>query len=170
MSLKYQIQETEILKSLTSEEYNYVFNKELLTTIRWGKTKQENPIWAPFGPEYIIVDVQDMSMETYTILLDVLNANRTITIVNLLNVVANKHNAHILHTFAQDLIPISERDLENPEEAGLFSLYVDNKGIVKPVSECSEGIDILSVNNFYVDVWQSPLFKKHRWEMLQRRQ
>ena len=170
MTLNYQIREEENLKVLTSEEYNYVFNKENLTLIRWGTTKQDNPVWAPFGPELVIIDVNEMSIELFTIVLDISNAGCTITTANLLNTEASKHMAHVSYTLDKSIIPISELNLEQPIETGLFSLYVNNKGIVKPASTCSEGIDIMSVNNFYKDVWQSPLFKKYRWELLQRRQ
>ena len=84
MPLQYQITEDEHKKTLTSVGYNYVYNKDIGVLISWGKTKEENPVWCPFGPTYAIIDVTNMSMELFTVIIDTLNANRTITTFNLL--------------------------------------------------------------------------------------
>ena len=164
--LKYKITEDDHMKILHSENYNYVYNKNLMTLLRWGTDKNDNPTWAPFGPELIIVDCKDMSMELFTVIVNTLNTNRTITTVNLLGLVEPRDGYKVQYCLDQGIAPLLNINSENTEEAGFFSLYVDNKGIVKPVSSYSEGIDIMQVNNLYTDIWNSILFKKYRWERL----
>jgi hypothetical protein len=167
-TLKYRITEDDHMKILHSKEYNYVFNKDLTTLLRWGKNKDDNPIWAPFGPEVIIVDVNNMSMELFTIIINILNTNQTINTVSLLGL-ANTQDGHkVQYCIESGLTPLLNINIESEEEAGLFSAYVDNKGLVKPISSYNEGIDIMGVNNFYIEIWNSNLFKKYRWEKLQQ--
>lgn len=168
-SLKYKITEDDHMKILHSENYHYVYNKDLTTLIRWGKDKNDNPTWAPFGPEYIIVDTTNMSMELFTVIINTLNTNRTITIVNLLGMVEPCDGYKVQYCLDQGITPLLNINSETNEEAGFFSAYVDNKGIVKPVSSYSEGVDIISVNNFYTDIWQSIPFRKYRYEKLQEK-
>ena len=170
MTLKYKITEGKYTKILHSDGYNYVYNKNLKTLIRWGADKKDNPIWAPFGPEHVDINIKDMSMELFTVIIDTLNTNRTITTVNLLGLVEPCDDYKVQYCIENEITPLFNNTLDNEEEAGFFSLYVDNKGIVRPVSSSSEGIDIMSVSNFYTDIWQSVLFKKYRWQKLQERQ
>jgi radical SAM protein with 4Fe4S-binding SPASM domain len=44
-------------KMLISDEYNYVFNKVNGNFARWGKTQEEDPTMAPFGPEILDIEV-----------------------------------------------------------------------------------------------------------------
>jgi MoaA/NifB/PqqE/SkfB family radical SAM enzyme len=44
------------IKTVRSENYNYVFNTEDGFFARWGKTKEEDPCMSPFGPE--IADIE----------------------------------------------------------------------------------------------------------------
>jgi len=168
-TLKYKITEDDHMKILHSENYNYVYNKDIMTIIRWGKDKNENPVWSPFGPEIVIIDCKEMSMELFTVVVNTLNANRTITTVNLLGLVEPCDGYKVQYCLDQGIAPLLNINSEIKEEAGFFSLYVTNNGSVRPASFCSEGIDIMSVDNFYKDIWQSILFKKYRYEKLQER-
>ena len=168
-SLKYKITEDDYMKILRSDNYNYVYNKNLNTLIRWGKDKNDNPMWAPFGPEYVIVEAKGMKLELFTVAMDTLNANRTITTVNLLGLVEPCDGYKIQYCLDRGMVPIFNINLENEEEAGFFSAYVDNKGIVKPVSSYSEGIDILEVDNFFKQIWYSNMFKTYRYYKLQEK-
>lgn len=47
----YKIYENNIFKILTSENYNYFFNKINGYFARWGKNKEDDPKFSPFGPE-----------------------------------------------------------------------------------------------------------------------
>lgn len=167
--IKYKITEDDHMKILHSENYHYVYNKDLITLIRWGKDKDEDPIWSPIGPELVIVDTTDMSMELFTVILNTLNTNRTITIVNLLGLVEPRVEGMADYCIELGITPLFTNPLEDKEEAGFFSLYVDSKGIVRPVSSSSEGVDIMSVENFYRDLWQSDVFKKYRYIKLQEK-
>ena len=169
MPLQYQITEDEHKKTLTSVGYNYVYNKDIGILISWGRTKEENPVWCPFGPTYAIIDVTNMSMELFTVIIDTLNANRTITTFNLLGLVEPSDGYKIQYCLDKGIVPRWDRNLETEEEAGFFSVYVDSTGIVRPVSSYSEGIDILSVDNMYNDLWQSTLMKTYRYKKLQER-
>jgi hypothetical protein len=44
-------------KALISEHYNYVFDKETGFFARWGKTKEEDPDFSPFGPEILDLEI-----------------------------------------------------------------------------------------------------------------
>ena len=48
------ISETPKKKLICSKEYNYRFDKETGFFARWGKTKEEDPLFSPFGPEIIL--------------------------------------------------------------------------------------------------------------------
>ena len=44
-------------KMFKSPGYNYVFDFETGTFLRWGKTKQDDPEWAPYGPEILDIEI-----------------------------------------------------------------------------------------------------------------
>ena len=48
-----EIRETEKLKMVRSEGYNYLFRKDNGVFMRWGKTKEEDPNFSPFGSEIL---------------------------------------------------------------------------------------------------------------------
>jgi len=45
------------LKVLVSKEYNYTFNKITGHFCRWGKTKEDDPSFSPFGPEILDIEI-----------------------------------------------------------------------------------------------------------------
>ena len=49
----------EKIKVLESADYNYVFNSSSGFFARWGKTKEEDPTWSPFGPEIMDIEISD---------------------------------------------------------------------------------------------------------------
>ena len=49
--MKMRILENEKEKRLYSEVYNYYLNKETGYFARWGKDKDDDPLFSPFGPE-----------------------------------------------------------------------------------------------------------------------
>jgi len=49
--------DNEHYKVLMSEEYNYTFNKDNGRFFRWGKTKEDNPSYSPFGPEILDLEI-----------------------------------------------------------------------------------------------------------------
>jgi len=44
-------------KFLMSPDYKYVFNKKTGFFARWGKTKEDDPQWSPFGPEILDLEI-----------------------------------------------------------------------------------------------------------------
>ncbi len=54
---EYEIGESKHLKFVKSPEYNYVFNSENGFFARWGKTKEDDPQFSPFGPELLDVEI-----------------------------------------------------------------------------------------------------------------
>ncbi len=54
---KYEIRERKNLKFVKSPEYNYIFNSENGFFARWGKTKEDDPQFSPFGPELLDVEI-----------------------------------------------------------------------------------------------------------------
>lgn len=49
----------ERIKVLQSENYNYVFNSSNGFFARWGKTKDEDPTWSPYGPEIMDIEISE---------------------------------------------------------------------------------------------------------------
>jgi len=44
-------------KIFHSESYNYIFNLDNGLFIRWGKTKDDDPTYSPFGPEILDIEI-----------------------------------------------------------------------------------------------------------------
>ncbi len=55
--MKYIIIENKKIKKLESKHYNYLFDKQTGFFARWGKTKEENPLYSPFGPEIADIEI-----------------------------------------------------------------------------------------------------------------
>ena len=49
-----------VQKACMSPVYNYVFNRETGFFARWGKTKEDDPEFAPFGPEILDLEVSEI--------------------------------------------------------------------------------------------------------------
>lgn len=45
------------IKQYRSKDYNFVFNKEDGTFIRWGKTPEDDPSYSPIGPEIADIEI-----------------------------------------------------------------------------------------------------------------
>jgi MoaA/NifB/PqqE/SkfB family radical SAM enzyme len=52
-----QLFEIDTYKEFLSKNYNYVFNKKTGFHARWGKTKDDNPDYSPFGPEIADIEI-----------------------------------------------------------------------------------------------------------------
>jgi hypothetical protein len=65
------------------------------------------------------------------------------------------------------------QSVDNCESFGIFSGYINTKGIYYPCSfaeglnEWKEGIDVLNCNNFIRDIWYNPKLSKNREQSLQ---
>ena len=46
-------------KIVTSEKYNYIFNKDTGYFARWGETRDEDPEFSPYGPEILDLEISD---------------------------------------------------------------------------------------------------------------
>jgi hypothetical protein len=57
MQIEAKIIDSKKAKILVSKDYNYIFNKEDGRFIRWGKTKDVDPEYSPFGPEILDIEV-----------------------------------------------------------------------------------------------------------------
>lgn len=82
--------ENKMLKTFKSPDYNFVFNMEDGFFARWGKRKEDDPEYSPFGPEILDIEVstichkgckfcyksngtyrgKNMSLETFKIMFD----------------------------------------------------------------------------------------------------
>jgi radical SAM protein with 4Fe4S-binding SPASM domain len=51
------IREDSEVKYLSSPDYHYMFNKENGMFARWGKTVEDNPLYSPFGPEIMDIEI-----------------------------------------------------------------------------------------------------------------
>lgn len=56
-SPKVRFYDTDRIKMLKSPEYNYVFMKDSGLFVRWGKTKQDDPQFSPYGPEILDLEI-----------------------------------------------------------------------------------------------------------------
>ncbi len=54
--MKIKIIENDKMKVVSSDEYNYVFNKKTGFHARWGKTKEDDPVMAP-APEILDLEI-----------------------------------------------------------------------------------------------------------------
>ena len=54
--MSYKIQENSRIKTMTSPEVNYIFDKVTGFSATWGATKAEDPDWCPYGP--LIADIE----------------------------------------------------------------------------------------------------------------
>lgn len=51
------VSETPTKKIVRSKTYNYNFDKETGFFARWGKTKEDDPLFSPFGPEILDIEI-----------------------------------------------------------------------------------------------------------------
>ena len=85
-------------KVINTPTYNYKFNKVDGYFCRWGKTKDDDPIYAPLGPEIVDIEIsticnkncrwcyksninkgKNMNVESYEKIIKILNQNYTLT-------------------------------------------------------------------------------------------
>ena len=52
-----KIVENDKIKALKSPSYNYIFNKQNGFFIRWGKNKEDDPQFSPYGPEILDLEI-----------------------------------------------------------------------------------------------------------------
>lgn len=107
--MHYDITDNEHVKTVTSSNYNYIFNKKNGFFARWGATKEDDPEWAAIGPEILDIEIttkcagipnkqgkmqvcdfcyksntpegKNMSFETFAKILDNVNGFRQLTTV-----------------------------------------------------------------------------------------
>jgi MoaA/NifB/PqqE/SkfB family radical SAM enzyme len=54
------------LKAVQSRNYNFIFDKVTGEFCRWGKTKDDDPQYSPFGPELLDIEVSTVCNGTGT--------------------------------------------------------------------------------------------------------
>ena len=52
-----EITEKDGLKILRSSDYNYIFHKMSGAFARWGRTEDEDPVYSPYGPEILDIEI-----------------------------------------------------------------------------------------------------------------
>jgi hypothetical protein len=91
-----KILEGKEIKAVVSDDYNYVFNKKNGFFARWGKNRDDNPEYSPFGCEILDIEVstvchkgcpfcyksnlakgENMTFETFKVILDRMPKNLT---------------------------------------------------------------------------------------------
>lgn len=55
--MKYFVNITESTKTVSGKDYNYNFDKRTGYFERWGKTKKDNPMFSPIGPEILDIEI-----------------------------------------------------------------------------------------------------------------
>jgi MoaA/NifB/PqqE/SkfB family radical SAM enzyme len=71
-----KIHENKNWKILNSPNYNFLFNKNTGFFARWGKTKDEDPEYSPYGPEIADIEISSANLE------DVKNSTSDMIITN----------------------------------------------------------------------------------------
>jgi hypothetical protein len=59
----YVLEESDKIKSIKSENYNYIFDKTSGVFARWGKTAKDDPEWSEFGPEIADIEISTICHE-----------------------------------------------------------------------------------------------------------
>jgi MoaA/NifB/PqqE/SkfB family radical SAM enzyme len=49
-----------MIKTVRSKDYNYVFNTKTGSFARWGKDLDDDPVYSPFGPEILDIEISEM--------------------------------------------------------------------------------------------------------------
>jgi len=55
--MEYKIIDNDNVKICISPDYHFFFDKKTGYFMRWGKTKDDDPQWSPFGPELLDIEV-----------------------------------------------------------------------------------------------------------------
>lgn len=53
----YKVYDDKNIKVFSSKIYNYVFNKNTGLFIRYGESNDDDPIFSPFGPEFLDIEI-----------------------------------------------------------------------------------------------------------------
>lgn len=167
MSL-YQIVNSDTMKVLFSNAYNYIFNKKTGVFLRWGASKEEDPTMCAFGPEIADIEVSticnrgckfcykantgigsNMSLETYKAVLSKFPTMLTQVALGIGDLHSNPDIWNILdYTRSQNIIPnitINGKDLDLiyakrlAEVCGAVSVSRYN-----PVDDCYNAIKMLT--------------------------
>jgi hypothetical protein len=97
--VEYQIVDSPTEKKCISLDYNFIFNKKNGMFLRWGKNYNEDPSFAPFGPEILDIEIttkcqngnckecyksntsngQNMSFETFKTIIDKVAKSKILT-------------------------------------------------------------------------------------------
>ncbi len=154
--------ETENIKVVASDGYNYIFNKHNGQFARWGVTKEDDPQLAPFGPEILDLEISigdcsggrdengkggcvwcyksnsidngyHMSLDTFQQIVDKMPSTLTQIALGLTDISANK-----------DLIPI----LQHARQKGIVPNFtLAGYGLTDElVEECSKYIGAVAVS------------------------
>jgi len=49
-----------LMRQVVSKEYNYLFNLSNGLFYRWGKEKEDNPLYSPYGPEILDLEITEI--------------------------------------------------------------------------------------------------------------
>ena len=52
-----RVERTDIFRSFSSEYYNWILNEQTGAFERWGKHKEDDPLFSPFGPELVDMEI-----------------------------------------------------------------------------------------------------------------
>lgn len=173
MPLNFTIEETSELKSLKSENYNYTFNKQQNTMLRWGTDIKDIPAYSPYGPEIAYIQNSN-DIEGFHLTVEMLCATKTLAMVVVCGTVAEEeayYMEHILNEYGVSLF-ISPHANIAEDEGAMFSLYVDEDYMCYPslnATEVYEGIPLHDTENLVTGVWYSPQFAMYRWHKLQEK-
>ncbi len=162
--MEFTIEEDAQIKKLISTEYNYVYNKVWDVVLRWGRTKDENPLYSPYGPEMAYVDMSEMTAELLAVMLPFLNSTGTMFRIIGLNTPKDKESmiAEMSHDAKLYFCPA---DYAVEEDYSLFSLYIDKTGNVCPARRALPYGNVCSLDNLAV-VWNSDAFRLYIYKKL----
>ena len=162
--MNFTVTESLDIKQLSSDTYNYVFNKSCKTMSRWGENKKDNPVFSPYGPEVVYVEISDNTFNLFKYILELASSTKTLCLVV---AVCDSNKEQEVY---EKIYPLcAEYGLEltfatkvDTSENTLFSLCINKDGEIL----CKERINILKIDNLVKDIWYSQQFKTERYEQI----
>ena len=176
---------------LRSKNYNYNFHGKTGAFIRWGKTEKEIPKWAPFGPEFLYIDLSDetthMSFDIFKKILDVMPKTLTSIIFEIHFPMElsdlNKIFEHCKWNYIMPVVVMNDvtKLLNLPDyvhrcsdhnimlsHSGLFDAFIDCNGVFRVSSDKPPLVDyvadVTSINDFAKEIWLNDQMLKWREE------
>ena len=145
-------------KIVSSENYNYIFDRETGFFARWGKTRDDDPIMSPFGPEILDIEVSTIC-----------NMGCTFCFPSKTKIMMNDKEKNIEDVKIGDIVSGANKDLDKAEQK-VDQLFVRNYdgNLIEIVLEDDSILQLTSNHLVYVKDkgWIEAEFIKEKDEII----